>query len=225
MVVDKDKKPLSARLWSAVSKGKRDFRNPVLGPAWTYTTLSPQPDGISYVARPSDPAAGDYKAFFIQLQYDNAARSAAGFSAPDLVFTSPVRVLPVDGDGDPTYPEFTSVNASQERPDAVFFGEEKLPVTVVYGTPREMGEHYGEVMQSSISDFLASGYVAFPNPALQAVWNDAETWLDPRILEEIEGIADGAGVNLGLLQLAHAKALYQMNEDFANAAITPTAAW
>lgn len=222
VVADEDRDPVSVRLWSATSAGKRDFRNPVLGPAWTSTDLAPGLDGVTYTGRVSAPQPGDYKAFFIQLEYDNTARSAIGINAPNFVFSTPVRVLPVDEDGNPTYPEFTSVNASEERPDAVHFGADKLPVTVVYGTPREMGYYYGQAMKDSINSFLlTSGYVSPFDPGLAQVWNDAEDWLDPRILEEIEGISEGAEVNLGLLQLAHAQALYQMNNGFRNAGLIP----
>ncbi len=222
VVVDESRKPLRARMWRATSRGKRDFRNPVLGPRWSATQLRLQSDDVTYRAKPFDPEPGDYTAFFIQLEYANeaqlppaiAALQLPGMAAPNLMFTTPVRVLPIDDDGAPTYPEFTGYAANSERPDAVLFEEGKLPMAVVYGQPYEMGHYYGQLMASHIDAFVED-YLADIDETGRAAyaqfWANAEAVLDERILDEVEGIADGSGVELGLLQLAHARALYHFD--------------
>ncbi len=221
--------PKTIYLCQSEETDDRDFRNTggstYHGPIWNTTKVILASQGM-YEARPPDPAPGHYKGFFLKLVYENPASlspiaSFIGYEKPDLVFTTGVRVLPVDGDGNPTYPEFTYVNATVDRPDAVSFGEEKMPMVVTYGSPREMGRHYGEALGERIGDFVEN-YVPAENLDLwDAVWEEAETWMDPRILEEIEGIAEGAAVDLNLLQLAHAQALYQLHAGFSNAAIVP----
>ncbi|HOC70749.1 MAG TPA: PhoPQ-activated protein PqaA family protein [Candidatus Hydrogenedentes bacterium] len=215
--------PLKAWMWQATSVGKRDFRNGTQSPQWTSVELELVNEGEIYTVsgKPEAPAPGNYTAFFIQLEYANPARTPLGLPAPNLVFTTPVRVLPVDGDGNPTYPEFTYVNAAADRPDAVSFDEEKMPMVVTYGSPREMGYNYGQALGDRVGTFLEN-YVQAENLYLwEPIWASAETWIDPRMLEEIEGIAEGAVVDLGLLQMAHAQALYQLNAGFSNAAIVP----
>ena len=76
----------------------------------------------------------------------------------------------------------------------------------------EGNTHYGKAMSERIGNF--ENYVQAENLYLLApVWESAETWLDPRILTKLRH-AEGAVVNVNLLQMAHAQALYQLNAGF-----------
>ncbi len=227
VVVDPDNPPASVRMWRATSQGKRDFRNPILGSQWVALPLSPQSDG-SYSAKPTAPVSGNYTAFFVQLEYPNSAGfppmlapylQAAGYSVPNFMVTTGVRVLPE------AYPEFTGYVANDERPDAVQFPYEKASAIVVYGSPYEMGYYYGQLLANQINAFIP----AFIEEYLVDTGNTMEflsnAWvidgaiLDERLLEEIEGIAagvayavaqgmaSGPAVSLEQLQLAHAAAM------------------
>lgn len=81
-------------------------------------------------------------------------------------------------------------------------------------------------MKDAIDGFLNSGYVNEENQGvLLQAWNTAAAWMETHgydfILDEIEGIAEGAGVDLARLQQAHARALYQLYDGYSNVAITP----
>jgi len=216
--IDEGNPPESVRLWQVTSVGKRDFRNGVLEAEWTSTELLEESAGI-YRALPPVPAPGNYTGFFIQLEYPNPANLPSlaemyGLTTPNLVFTTGVRVLPVDEIGEPVYPEFAGYLANDIRPDAVPFDDTVMPVIALYGTPLEMGRDYGNLLSDEISAFVPAFLERYKDSTgaddddLSAQWDTAQATLDPRILDEIEGIAEGAGIDLTLLQLAHAAALY-----------------
>ncbi|MCK5861645.1 MAG: hypothetical protein KAH38_04110, partial [Candidatus Hydrogenedentes bacterium] len=224
--VDPSNLPVHACLWQATSTGKRDFRDNVIGDAWEKTTL--QLRSGSYYITPTipAPAQGDYNAYFIQLEYLNPAQfppmlqsilEDQGLSVPNMIFSTDVRVWP------PEYPDFTGYVANDERPDAVPFEEEKLPVIVVYGTPYEMGNYYGQLLFEQINAFVPE-YIAFycAQTGCSDAWLD-EAWnsllgddeylplIDTRIQEEVAGIAGAAGVEVSLemLQRAHAAMMFE----------------
>lgn len=244
------RRPKSAWMWFATAgdSGARDFRNNTLeSGAWKSKELSLYSDTANlgyYRARP-DVDKNAYTAFFIELRYANSLAAFEGLTVPDLVYATPVRVLPPENKT--TYPEFSYVDATRDRCDAVSFCEQdenggyagaKMPVTVAYGVPGPgealgnksqyywMGRHYGEGMKDAIDGFLNSGYVNEENQGvLLQAWNTAAAFMETHgydfILDEIEGIAEGAGVDLARLQQAHARALYQLYDGYSNVAITP----
>ena len=222
--IDPGYAPVAVRLWQATVEGVRDFRNrggaTYEGPEWTSSVLAAQSAGV-YRARPADPETGSYRGFFIQLEYTNPAElplpaQLSGFSKPNLIFSTGVRVLPVEVGGAPSFPIFDGYNANVVRPDAVPFPDAKMPVAVVYGAPYDMGRYYGELLASDINDFIPQYLDAYKSATGQSDgfltdrWNLIAGALGERVLDEIEGIADGLGVNvsLSMLQMAHAAALY-----------------
>jgi PhoPQ-activated pathogenicity-related protein/chitodextrinase len=220
--VDPNNLPTAVRLWQAEQpiEGLRDFRDyKIPDNSWTYTDLASQSPGV-YVAPPPTPAENHYAAFFVQLQFANTATfhielrfilNMLGFEVPDFTFTTGVRVVPKD------YPDFTGYVANVERPDAVPFGEEELPVIVAYGTPYNMGYYYGQLMAEEINAFIPAYLTAWKaetgldDAYLAQAWANAAATMDPRILEEIEGLSEAPGVTVTLEQIqdAHAAILHE----------------
>ncbi|NLN93428.1 MAG: PKD domain-containing protein [Candidatus Hydrogenedens sp.] len=226
--VDPENRPLRVRLCQATSSS-RDFRNEVMkaqGVEWTYRDLSPTGGLTTYRGTVSQPAPGKYTAFFVELEYANpSSLTLPIFDPPSLVFTTGVKTLPV-ANGEPVYPEFTGYLANRERPDAVPFSEQKLPVAVVYGTPREMGKYYGEVLGDQINDTIPEIIAAseLPEESLREIWDDLEeNFLDERMLEEINGLALASKVTVtrDMLNMAHAAMVHAAG----SAAIYSTAAY
>ncbi len=215
--VDAGNPPEAVRMWQATSVGKRDFRNGVLKAEWTPTELEETSPGI-YRALPEEPPAGSYTGFFIQLEYRNPAQLPApselyNIETPDMVFTTGVRVLPVDENGNAVYPDFVGYLANAKKPDAVPFSDAVMPVIALYGSPFEMGRDYGELLKDEIGDFVNAFLDAYQentgasNEALAARWENILPLIDTRILEEMEGISEGANISLDRLQMAHAAAM------------------
>jgi hypothetical protein len=216
--IDKSNPPVKVRLWQATSEGLRDFRDPILGQKWTSSDLAPLSAGV-YRARPIEPLQGNYTGFFIQLEYTNPAQlpapaQLAGYERPNLVFSTGVRVLPVQVGGAPVYPEFNGYIANES--DAVPFTQDQLPVAVVYGTPFAMGQRYGELLAEDINAFVPEfleDFTAITSQSeeyLTSTWDALSPSLDSRILDEIAGIASAPGVSISLtsLQMAHAAMIY-----------------
>ena len=220
--VDHDNLPTAVRLWQAEQPeaGLRDFRDYKLPDnSWTYTDLASQSPGV-YVAPPPTPAENHYAAFFVQLQFANTASfhielrfilDMLGYEVPDFTFTTGVRVVPE------AYPDFTGYVANVERPDAVPFGEEELPVIVAYGTPYNMGYYYGQLMAEEINAFIPDYLTAWKDETglddayLEAAWLAAAATMDTRILDEIQGLSEAPGVTVTLQQIqdAHAAILHE----------------
>ena len=216
--VDTDNPPVSVRLWQMTTVGKRDFRFGVVEQTWTSEDLKPLSPGV-YTALPDAPEDGSYTGFFIELRYSNPANlplpaQSLGLTKPNFVFTTGVRVLPVDTDGDPTYPDFKGYLANEERSDAVPFSEDVMPVIALYGTPEKMGEDYGQLLRTDINAFIPefiSEYMAETGETdveLMDRWKALSGTLDKRILSEIDGIVETSHVDLSQLQMAHAAAIY-----------------
>ena len=90
-------------------------------------------------------------------------------------------------------------------------GTEEIPLIVVAGTPYEMGYQYGQLMQSEVQAFVSSflAYVRSEEPdltdaMLDAAWNTTAPYTDDRYEEEIQGLADGAGISLNDARRTHA---------------------
>ena len=87
-----------------------------------------------------------------------------------------------------------------------------FPVVVVSGTPYEMGLALGKLMRPEIEvfapRFLAAaqqaGGEALSPPSLQEAWRAMEPYISSRFKEELQGLAQGSGLALPLLQQAHA---------------------
>lgn len=198
IVVETETTPQQVLLWQATNPETRDFRLERLGPGYTSSPLAPQGPG-RYVASVPTPAQG-WTAFFVQLTFNNPAQLALPVqSTPPFVFTTPVRVVP------DAYPEFTGerflVGAATGSP---------IPALKLYGTAREMGQYYGELMEEELQAFIpefisrSQGVNSgLTNTALDNAWTTLAPRIDPRIIDELEGIAEGSGVSLVQLRRAN----------------------
>ncbi|MCK5861137.1 MAG: hypothetical protein KAH38_01540, partial [Candidatus Hydrogenedentes bacterium] len=228
VVVDPANPPINAYVWQATAEGARDFRNPNLGNAWFKQPLPRQMGGETgaYYVTPTilSPDPGNYTGYYIQLEYANEAElpegvSGVGYTVPNLVFSTGVRVIP------DVYPEFTGYCANEDTledpfvpSEVVSFSEQKMPVIVVYGTPYEMGNYYGQLLAPQINAFVQnyiSFYLAqtgFTTGQLEDAWSLIAPYLDSRILEEMQGISEAEGVTVSLQQIqnAHAANLFEV---------------
>jgi len=82
-------------------------------------------------------------------------------------------------------------------------------VIVVAGTPYEMGYHYGRLMTADVRTLLIAflAYVGqdplFSNANLDAAWGAMEPYTDPRYIEEMQGLAAGAGLDFLSVRRVH----------------------
>jgi hypothetical protein len=89
-------------------------------------------------------------------------------------------------------------------------GEARYPVVVVRGTPYEMGFHLGQLAGEEIRQFVPAALekieqqLSVSRAVLVEVWSRTAAYSDPRVAQELAGLADGAGVELALLQAVHA---------------------
>jgi len=248
--VDSSRRPRYVRMWYATTSNARDFRiergsdgslyNPdgsLRGPQWYPLTLSPTVSGgTTYVASRPLPPAGRYTGFFVQIGYANTAALPSGLSSipgvtitvPDLVFTTDVLVIPTTADGSNLYPEFPGYLANVERPDVVNFSADKAPVVVLTGSPYEMGRQYGELLADKIAEFVPNWVLSFQSVTrvtdlqMDQNWANQAALMDPAIVEEINGIADGSGVDLAVLRRAHVVFMRESATTWGGAA---AAAW
>jgi isopenicillin-N N-acyltransferase-like protein len=90
-------------------------------------------------------------------------------------------------------------------------GDAEIPVVVVRGTPYEMGLALGKLTaheaRSLVDGFLAlvqsSGSPRFSNETLDAAWKAVGPHTSERFKQELEGLAEGAGIPLERLRRAH----------------------
>ena len=90
-------------------------------------------------------------------------------------------------------------------------GADEIPVVVVYGTPHEMGRAQGQLLRDELAQCLerfvgaavASGVELLQPPNLDRAWGVVAPHTDPRFVEELEGLAVGAGVPLEMLRRMH----------------------
>ena len=89
-------------------------------------------------------------------------------------------------------------------------GTAKLPVVVVRGTPYEMGRQLGALIGDEMQVFIPSAMAGIAaelgvsEVALRDVWARTAAFSDDRVEQELAGLADGAGLPLGMLQAMHA---------------------
>lgn len=91
-------------------------------------------------------------------------------------------------------------------------GEDQIEVVVVKGTPYEMGyqlgQHLKDKAQATLQNYLNKAFntdstLLSPKALLQA-WHTNEPFMDHRFLEEMQGFSEGSGIDLKILQEAHA---------------------
>jgi len=89
-------------------------------------------------------------------------------------------------------------------------GQTRYPVVVVRGTPYEMGFHLGRLASEEIQQFVPAALgkieqqLSVKREVLVEVWSRTAAYSDPRVAQELAGLADGAGVELAMLQAVHA---------------------
>lgn len=200
--------PVEVQLWQADSANARDFRKERIGPAWTSTTLTAEPGG-SYVGQVAEPAQG-WRAYYVQVRFANDAQIRIdGVPTPNLTFTSGVRVSP------------------NVLPDLRGRRQTINGVTVLslYGDAFTMGFDYGQLMSTEITSYipqyLAAAQAANPgvltNQVLDDAWAALGPRMDPRITDEIEGIANGALMAVGIVRRAHMAQILETQQYSASA--------
>lgn len=86
----------------------------------------------------------------------------------------------------------------------------EYPVVVVRGTPYEMGYHIGRLARDQIRTVIPptvakiAEQMSLNQDVLVEVWSRSAAYSDPRVAQELAGVADGAGVELKVLQALHA---------------------
>ncbi len=89
-------------------------------------------------------------------------------------------------------------------------GADEVKVLHVWGTPREMGYAHGKLLTDEIKDFyekittaMTAGMGADVS-VLDQGWAQMEPFVPKEYLEEMEGLAEGAGVELQAIKRVHA---------------------
>lgn len=88
-------------------------------------------------------------------------------------------------------------------------GVARVPVVVVGGTPYQMGWRFGRLSREEIRTFVPAVVAGFrqklgvSEDELDRAWALTSGHTDPRVLQEIVGVADGSGVPVRTLQHAH----------------------
>lgn len=90
-------------------------------------------------------------------------------------------------------------------------GSDEVKLAVVKGSPYEMGKQLGEMLgneiETSMGDFLLYAQqrapVMYSNEELDKAWETNSPYVDPRIIEEMQGMAETSGVSFDLLKRAH----------------------
>ena len=96
--------------------------------------------------------------------------------------------------------------------DTVGTGTDRIKVVVVKGTPYEMGKQLGTLLagdiKASLDGFLNAVREEYGGEVdvdwlLKGAWMDNSPYIDERVLKEMEGLAEGSGVPLEDIQMAH----------------------
>ncbi len=88
-------------------------------------------------------------------------------------------------------------------------GIAKVPVVVVRGTAYQMGWHLGRLMREEIQQIVPASVAGFKkelkvtDEVLDDVWATTAAYTDPRVLQQVLGIAGGSGQPIRLMQHAH----------------------
>jgi hypothetical protein len=89
-------------------------------------------------------------------------------------------------------------------------GADQVTVLHLWGTPREMGYAHGKLIAGQVKDFYTKIIGAMclgmgtTTAALDQAWAEMEPFVPKEYLEEMQGLADGAGVDLQTVKRAHA---------------------
>jgi len=86
-----------------------------------------------------------------------------------------------------------------------------IPLVVVTGTPYEMGLALGTLMKKEVNELLGTflggaqllGGKRYDTETLDAAWNAVSPYIHKRFVEELEGLADGAGLPFEQVRRAH----------------------
>ncbi len=88
-------------------------------------------------------------------------------------------------------------------------GEVEVPVVVVRGTPYEMGRQLGQLMRPEIARLAPAAVAGFKqelkvdDATLDLAWATTAGYTDPRVLQQLVGLAEGSGQPVRLLQHVH----------------------
>ena len=90
-------------------------------------------------------------------------------------------------------------------------GNDKIALVVVSGTPYEMGHTFGKLMKQEVNEcitgFLNWAQMADPGGFSDEILDEAWTRISPythqRIKDELQGLADGSGIDYNILRRAH----------------------
>ncbi len=85
----------------------------------------------------------------------------------------------------------------------------RVPVVVVRGTPYQMGWQLGRLTRSEIQQLAPATVTGFKqelhvsDETLDLAWATTAAYTDPRVLQQLVGLAEGSGVPVRLLQHVH----------------------
>ncbi len=88
-------------------------------------------------------------------------------------------------------------------------GDARVPVAVVRGTPYEMGRQLGRLMRAEMQQYVPQALEGFKrelkldDAALDQTWAITAGFTDPRVHQQLAGLAEGSGVPVRLLQHVH----------------------
>jgi isopenicillin-N N-acyltransferase like protein len=90
-------------------------------------------------------------------------------------------------------------------------GEDQIEVIVVSGTPHEMGYELGkhlkgqafETAKLTLDEAAKKDSTYMSRKNLLLAWKINEPFMDKRFIEELEGFAEGSGIDLNMLKAAH----------------------
>jgi hypothetical protein len=88
-------------------------------------------------------------------------------------------------------------------------GDARVPVVVVRGPPYQMGWHLGRLMQHEIAELLPRTLAGFKHELhvtdedLDRAWAATAGYTDPRLLQQLAGLADGSGQPVRTLEHVH----------------------
>lgn len=107
----------------------------------------------------------------------------------------------------PTPPEAKAVNGELS---SIGEGEDAIALLKVWGTPYEMGYAHGKLCADRVKAFYSRLIMAMTigmkvkPEILDGAWAKMAPFVADRIKEEMKGLAEGAGVELKMVQRAHA---------------------
>jgi hypothetical protein len=88
-------------------------------------------------------------------------------------------------------------------------GDVKIPVVVLRGTPYQMGWHLGRLCGAEMKQFVPAAVAGFKqelqvdDETLDLTWATTAGYTDPRVQQQLVGVAEGSGLPVRLLQHVH----------------------